>query len=422
MYLGIDFGTSGCRAIVIDSNQQIITDARLSLSPASDIGNRKQQDATNWIDSLQQLINLLAQKTDLKAIKRIAIDGTSGTLIACDFEGKALHPASMYNDTGSALNINKIKQFAPKNHITLSATSALARAVDLLSKSPSSTLILNQADYLSNYLCNQWGFSDYHNCLKLGYDEENQQWPEWIDQIMDPRHLPDVKRPGEVIGKISPELAQQLGFSKNTEICAGTTDSNAAFLAAANASPASAVTSLGSTLVLKLLSKKPVSDFRSGVYSHRFGKFWLVSGASNAGGKVLGQYFTKDELNALSDKIDISRNTGLNYYPLLEKGERFPFNDPDKKGVLTPIPNDPVIHYQGLLEGLSKIEKIGYLRFGELGVTPPEIIQTTGGGANNLNWMKMRERMIGCPVVKAIHSEACYGSARLALRGLSDFC
>lgn len=66
-------------------------------------------------------------------------------------------------------------------------------------------------------------------------------------------------------------------------MCAGTTDSIAAFLAAGVDAPGQAVTSLGSTLAIKLLSETRVDDARYGVYSHRLGDSWLVGGASNTG-------------------------------------------------------------------------------------------------------------------------------------------
>ena len=76
------------------------------------------------------------------------------------------------------------------------------------------------------------------------------------------------------------------------------------------------MTSLGSTLVLKLVSDRPVFSPAHGVYSHRLGDLWLTGGASNSGGAVLAQYFSADELRALTPLLKPDVPTGLDYYPL----------------------------------------------------------------------------------------------------------
>lgn len=88
------------------------------------------------------------------------------------------------------------------------------------------------------------------------------------------------------------------------------------------------VTSLGSTLAIKLLSTTRIEDARFGVYSHRLDDKWLVGGASNTGGAVLRQIFTDEQLEELSEKINPMEASPLDYYPLQTVGERFPVADP----------------------------------------------------------------------------------------------
>jgi sugar (pentulose or hexulose) kinase len=92
-----------------------------------------------------------------------------------------------------------------------------------------------------------------------------------------------VCAPGTPIAPVTPQAAQRSGLPESCIICTGTTDSIAAFLAAGVDSPGQAVTSLGSTLAIKLLSDQRVDDARYGIYSHRLGTSWLVGGASNTG-------------------------------------------------------------------------------------------------------------------------------------------
>jgi sugar (pentulose or hexulose) kinase len=197
----------------------------------------------------------------------------------------------------------------------------------------------------------------------------------------------------------------------------GTTDSIAAFIAAGASQPGEAVTSLGTTLVLKLLSEKRVDDAASGVYSHRFGKLWLAGGASNTGGGVLKQFFNDEELVRFSAKIDTDSPSGLDYYPLLKPGERFPINDPNLDPRLEPRPQDEATFLHGLLEGIARIEALGYKKLEELGVSPLKRIITAGGGAKNEIWRRIREKLLGVPVSAATHSEAAIGAAQLARLG-----
>lgn len=89
------------------------------------------------------------------------------------------------------------------------------------------------------------------------------------------------------------------------------------------------VTSLGSTLAIKLLSTKRVDDARYGVYSHRLDDKWLVGGASNTGGAILRQLFSDEQLERLSREINPTVASTLDYYPLKSSGERFPIADPN---------------------------------------------------------------------------------------------
>ena len=82
------------------------------------------------------------------------------------------------------------------------------------------------------------------------------------------------------------------------------------------------MTSLGSTLAIKLLSETPVEDSSRGIYSHRLGDRWLVGGASNVGCAVLRQeQFSEQELVELSAQIDPSQDSRCGFYPLLKVRE-----------------------------------------------------------------------------------------------------
>jgi len=135
---------------------------------------------------------------------------------------------------------------------------------------------------------------------------------------------------------------------------------------------------------------------------------------------VLQQYFTDADIARLTQQLQPDRPTGLNYYPLPGRGERFPVNDPDLDPGLAPRPQEDLRFFQGILEGIARIEVRGYRRLAELGAPWPTRVISTGGGAANHAWGTIRSRLLGIPVVAAEHHEAAYGTALLALRAVAD--
>jgi sugar (pentulose or hexulose) kinase len=77
------------------------------------------------------------------------------------------------------------------------------------------------------------------------------------------------------------------------------------------------------------------------------GDSWLVGGASNTGGAVLRQHFSNEQLQQLSQRINLSQPSRLDYYPLVGPGERFPVNDPGMQPRLEPRPEDDALFLQG---------------------------------------------------------------------------
>ena len=426
IYLGIDTGTSGIRGSCIDDNAEEIVRHHISFKTRLPVQGKNEQDPNDWLQLLDKLlIEISGQLKKLDSdycINAISIDGTSSTLIACKKDGTALSPALMYNDQQAKQQAEVISRFAAAESAVHGASSSLAKALFLLDKYPETEIFCHQADWLSASLTGHYGISDENNCLKLGYDSRSQQWPDWLQQNKEGASiarelLPEVVTPGSIVARVKPTLTVKYQLAKDCIIVAGTTDSNAAVLATGANQLGDAVTSLGSTLVIKLFSDKPIFEPKYGIYSHRLNNHWLVGGASNSGGCVLLQHFTQTQLNEMTAKLKPEEPVGLDYYPLPGTGERFPFNDSNKQSKITPRPSSDVDFFQALLEGIADIEAEGYNKLKTLGATTPKRIFTTGGGNKNPAWKKIRERTMAIDVLSAVHSEASYGSALLAKQG-----
>ena len=420
LYIGIDLGTSGCRAIAIDLSGNII--AQSTFTYPSQIQHH-QQTPHDWWQATQSVIQDITSLVHHQHIQAIAINGTSGTVLLCDDAGQPLTPALIYNDKRAQPQANYLQQYAPKDSVVLSATSGLAKVLWLLEHHlPQDNFhIVHQADWIMGQLSKKFNVSDFNNALKTGFDPVNKIWPLWLKDLLSEHKiklscLPKVVSPGTAISNINPHVANELGLPIDVEIIAGTTDSTAAFIASGLNKVGQAVTSLGSTLVLKVISDFPINDPLHGVYSQPYGDHWLVGGASNSGGAVLNYYFNNEQMLAMTKQLKPETSTNLNYYPLIEPGERFPINDPTLTPRITPKVSDDVLFFQGLLEGIADIEHTGYKLLEDLGAPYPTSIQTAGGGATNIAWQKIREYKLGVPVTIATHTAAAYGSAMLAAK------
>ena len=406
--------SSGARGIIINSEENINAEVQYPFPTSA-----TQNLANNWRKALFSLIEQIPPQLRAK-ISAIAVNGTSGTVLLCDSKGNPLDEPILYND-GRGIEVKeKLTAIAPPNHLVLSATSSLAKLLWWY-QTPiyaQAAYFLHQADWLGFLLHGKLGISDYHNALKLGYDVKQLSFPIWLQNLPIQSLLPQVFVPGTPVSKVTEEIALRFGLQRNCWVYTGTTDSIAAFLASGATKPGEAVTSLGSTLVLKLLSKTHVEDCQSGIYSHRLADLWLTGGASNTGGAVLRHFFTDRELENLSRKIDAQQASLLKYYPLLKIGERFPINNPNLSPKLEPRPQDNVQFLHGLLESIARIEVLGYKKLQELGATPLTHVYTAGGGAKNATWRVIRQRRLQVPVIISAHTEAAYGTALLAKRGM----
>lgn len=416
--IGLDVGTSGVRGVALNQAGESLAVAALPLPEPQRQGAQVAQEPALWRDALFRLIPALLSQIDRRHVAALCLDATSGTVLLADEEGKPLGPALMYNDGRATAEARRIGGLAPRECAAHGVSSSLAKALWLLSQSPRipPPKVLHQGDWLIGELTGEYQQSDENTCLKLGYDPVRRCWPPWLTHLgIQPAQLPRVHRPGAAIAPLRAELAAAWGLSPNVAVLAGTTDSTAGFLATGADSVGDAVTSLGSTLVLKVLAKQPVFAPENGVYSQPLADLWLVGGGSNTGGTVLRQLFSPAQISALTARLDPDHATGLDYYPLPGVGERFPDADPTMLPRLTPRPSDDAVFFQGILEAMAQIELRGYQRLAELGAPYPRRVMSIGGGAANLAWTRIRGQRLGVPMVAPEHQDAAYGAARLTL-------
>lgn len=473
--MGFDLGTSGARVSIIQKTSQ--DQQRYAEVYSDSVFYDKYDDPLSWTNAIDSLISKTPSMF-LASTKSICISGTSASCLLVDsITGKVSRQPKMYDYDISQTRTESdpiasfrtrewIDKFAPANHTARAATSALSKLLHYHAdkKIQKNEVLAHQSEYvattmfLSEQKCgagdeyNRRQYtSDWHNALKLGYDIKDLNYPSWLKSCLEEvgidykRVLPEVVAPGQVIGQITSSCAKKYKIASDCVVVGGTTDSNAAFIAAAASfgglpTYGTAVTSLGSTLAIKMLSKTFVEDSAMGVYSHRFPNLgdtcsdseeeaWLVGGASNVGCAILRQEsFSNEELIELSKDMDVSFDSEVEYYPLTKQGERFPIADGSKKPILEPKLENRAEYLKAILQGIANVEKTGFQVFARLGCSPsfPSIVQTCGGGSKNKKWIQMRQRLLqtlDCDneiiVMRANNAEASFGASILAASSFS---
>ncbi len=410
--LGVDFGTSGVRLAVNDPTGATLIERGRSY-PGPFV------DPEGWRTGFRAL--LLQLPLELRQrVGAIALAGTSGTLLLCRRDGSLLKGemglALPYHQACAEQMPEVRRLLGPPSHPAGQASGSVARALRLFERSCpplslSDLLIRHQADWLMGWLLGTWQWGEEGNNLRLGWDLLRQRWLGDLPRAPWAEALPQIVASGSVLGPLAPAVASTLGLPKDCQVVAGTTDANAAVLAA-DPSEEDGLTILGSTLVLKQFVPAPIQA--EGVSCHRLDGRWLVGGASNTGAGILTRYFSPDQLEELSRQINAKTPSALLLRPLLGQGERFPVDDPQLEPILGPRPVSDASFLQALLEGITVIERQGWQRLRELGAPAIQRVITLGGGAHNPRWRQMRERMLGRPVLNRPELSAARGMARLA--------
>lgn len=414
--IGIDIGTSGARAVAMRPDFSVAAHSAIALERFGPNG----RDPAIWWEAVGATLAELLKCIDRAAVRSIAVDGTSGTLLPVDGAGRPLAEPLMYNDkVADDTILTAIADAAPATSAALGATSGLAKALSF-QHLPGVATVLHQADWIAGQFSGRFDVSDENNALKTGYDVGARRWPDWIAATgVRMEFLPRVVRPGDVTDTLTAGAAKMFGLPRDVVVVAGTTDGCASFLATGASAAGDGVTALGSSLTIKILCDRPISAPQFGIYSHRLGDTYLAGGASNSGGKVLAQHFPVARIVELSKKIDPATKTGLDYYPLPAPGERFPIADPALSPRLEPRPADDADYLKAMFEGIAAIEALGYRRLAELGAPRLTSVRSVGGGAANPAWTAIRQRKLGVALVPALSEEAAAGTARLALMGAS---
>jgi len=418
--IGIDLGTGGARVVASDRNGTITASAEQQLaepSPERPAGYCE-QDASDWWDTVARALRQLASALpgDCRPLA-IAVDGTSGTIVPVDEDGNALGPAIMHNDTRASRQADEVAAAAGQ---PVSSTFALPKALWVKQETPEvfrhATRFVHETDFVVGKLTGTFSVSDTFNVLKMGYDLHEDKWPEFIETKLGipVKMLPRVVEPGGVIGTVSAEASEETGITKGTPVVAGATDSNAAFFASGATCEGEWNSTLGTSLAFKGISRSYIADALGRVYCHRHPEhLWLPGSASNTGADCM-QVMFGNEYESLHAVVGGHFPSRLLVYPLVRKGERFPFIDEDAGGFIVGDPTDKLDLFAAYMEGVAYVERWGYELFESLGAPVGKTVYATGGGARSDTWLRVRANVLNRAMARADVAESAMGAAIIA--------
>jgi sugar (pentulose or hexulose) kinase len=423
-FIGIDIGTQGARVILVD--QRGISIASASHSFVFDERAREEQSPAVWwnacVGLLDEMLNGLAADFDKSAIQAVSVTSTSGTVIPLDVNNQPIHDAIMYSDGRSAEQGKRIQEIALQHmkdgYTGFNASSGISKMLWFMECYPEHrgriALWIHASDYMVGKLSGVYNTTDYTNALKSGYDVANLKWPAYIiDELgLKKEWLQTVVPSGTVVGRLQKDLATRWGLNE-IEVIVGMTDGCASQVASGAVKPGDWNTTIGTTLVIKGVTKKQVVDPLGRLYSHRHPEgYWMPGGASNTGADWITVDFSSDILqwNQTAEKLI---PTGKIAWPLLQDGERFPLSTPYARAIVPEQISKSEL-YAANLEGVACIERLAYEIIEELSDEKIAAVYTAGGGSNSEVWLKIRAAVLNVPIYKCKAASGALGAAIMA--------
>lgn len=424
-WLGLDLGTQSVRALIVSSAGKTLAIGSHRLISRRD-GPRHEQDPEEWWQAVAAACGTaLNSMPGGFTIQGVAVDGTSGTILLVDRNGRPLTPGLMYDDARAVVEAKRVNEagftvWASLGYNRMQAAWGLPKLLWLLDRYhdlPTGTRFAHQTDFINRRLVGGEVATDTSNALKSGVDLINDRWSDQVFNALGVpgEILPAVVRAGKLLGVVCMKAAKALGIPQGTPVIAGMTDGCAAQIGAGALRAGNWNSVLGTTLVLKGVTRDLIKDPSGAVYSHRSPDGdWLPGGASSVGAGAISKHFPDRDLETLGRQAAEREPATVVTYPLHARGERFPFVAPEAEGFTLGQPVDETDQYAALLQGVAFVERLCFDYLDLLGVPAIAPIILTGGGAKSRYWCQLRADVLGEPVALPENAEAAFGMAILA--------
>ncbi|HDI75260.1 MAG TPA: xylulokinase [Thermoprotei archaeon] len=438
--LGIDSGTSACKAVLFTLDGKIVGKASVQHKIYYPQADWAEQDPEDWWRAASQAIKTLLKETGVKGedIIGVSVDSQREAVVPLDKEGKVLYRSIIWLDNRTIPQQRKIESILSRERILemtglpsdyiFSASKILWIKENLPEVFNRVHIILFPKDYIIFKLTGAKA-TDYSMASRtMLLDLRKGKWSEEIcEAIGVPVDiLPEIKGSWEVIGEVSREASEETGLKSGTPVAAGGGDRPCEALGAGVFKEGSVCigTGTGTAFEVPLSEPRPDKSYRFDCCYHVAPNMYEYEGVVNSTGaslqwliELLSKETSPDFYALLEEEASkVSPGCdGLVFYPYLW-GARLPKPNPKARGVFLGILRSHTrAHlFRAVLEGVA-YQYLGVLKaLREMKVEVSEVFMV--GGETRLRlWNKIKADVTGLKIkIPEVTDAAALGSAILA--------
>jgi xylulokinase len=437
-FLGMDVGTGGTRAVVMDADGKLISGASSEHAPFRTAHpGWAEQDPEDWWRAAQEAIRfaLVAAPEPKQPIAAVGLTGQMHGAVLVDEAGQVLRPSMIWCDTRTQPQCDWLTQRIGYDRlIELTCNPALpnftvTKVLWVREHEPEIFAkirhILCPKDYVRYRLTGEFAIDVQEASGTLLLDVTHRRWSKEVAEAagINESWLPRVYESPEVCARISKSAAGLTGMAAGTPVVAGAGDQGAGAVGMGILQPGSVSATIGTSGVVFAATAAPTKDPKGRLHTfcHAVPGLWHVMGVTQSAGLSLrwlketffdGQNY--DKLTAAAALVPAG-SEGLEWAPYL-LGERTPHLDPEVRAAFAGIStNHTAAHFvRAVLEGVVYSLQDTFTLFGELGI-PVSGIRLGGGGARGPLWRKIQAGIYGQPVeVLTAEEGGAFGAALLA--------
>ena len=438
LFLGMDVGTGGTRAVVVNGDGKLIAGASSEHAPFKTAHpGWAEQDPEDWWRAAQEAIRgaLAAAPEHRQQIEAIGLTGQMHGAVMLDENGAVLRPALIWCDTRTQPQCDWLtNKIGYDRLIELTCNPALpnftlTKLLWVKEHEPHIFAkirhILCPKDYVRYRLTGEFAIDVQEASGTLLLDVTHRRWSREVAEAagIPESWLPRVFESPEVCARISETAAGLTGLNAGTPVVAGAGDQGAGAVGMGILEPGSVSATIGTSGVVFAATATPTKDPKGRLHTfcHAVPGLWHVMGVTQSAGlslRWLKETFfagsNYDELSALAEKIPAG-SEGLEWAPYL-LGERTPHLDPEVRAAFASISTvHTAPHFvRAVLEGVAYSLQDTFTLFAELGI-PVSAIRLGGGGARGPLWRRIQAGIYGQAVEVLVAEEGgAFGCALMA--------
>jgi len=448
VYLGLDIGTSGVKAILVAGEGDVVAATTTPLALSTPRPGWAEQHPDDWWNAtVQSIRGVLEQKPDV-SVASVGISGQMHSSVFLDRTGRVVRPALLWCDGRTTAECAEITRRAGgeerlRDWVRNPALEGftLPKVLWLRAHEPDAyarvaTVVLAK-DFIRYRLTGTLACEPSDASGTLMFDPARMQWSDEILAAVDvPRAvLPDVGGSSEVLGRMTAEAAVATGLHEGTPVVGGGADNACGAAGVGVIAPGEAVASWGTSGTVLAPTAEPLVDpgLRAHTFCHVVPGTWYIMGVVLSAGGAFAWY--RDQLarelagmpgaDAMLDAEAASVPAGadgVTFLPYLQ-GERTPHRDASARGAFLglSLAHSRAHMTRAVLEGIAFALRDSLSILQELGLSPGHLL-LTGGGARSPFIRRLQADVYGVSVSTVNREEGpAYGAALLAAVGAGAF-